>query len=55
MAKAKNTIYHNGKKFVAGEEVTGLKKEEAERLVKLGALEDTKPVKRAGAEPPPAE
>jgi hypothetical protein len=55
MAKALNTIYHNGKKFAAGEEVTGLKKDEMERLVKLGAIEDSKPAKRAANEPPPEE
>ncbi|WP_165980009.1 hypothetical protein [Paenibacillus dendritiformis] len=37
---AKGTIYHNGKMYEPGEEIPGLKKEEAKRLLELGVAEE---------------
>lgn len=39
---AKEKVLHNGRSFEIGEEVLGLKKEEAERLIELKAIEEEK-------------
>lgn len=39
---AKGKVLHNGKYFNSGDEVPGLKKDEAERLIELGAVEEEK-------------
>ncbi|BFH15920.1 hypothetical protein WJ0W_003278 [Paenibacillus melissococcoides] len=39
---AKGTIYHNGQMYEPGEEIPGLKKEEAKRLLELGVAEEQK-------------
>lgn len=41
----KGTVRHSGKGYKVGEEVLGLKKEEAERLLELGAIEEDKKAK----------
>lgn len=39
----KGTVSHSGKQFKKGEEVVGLKKEDAERLLELNVIEEDKP------------
>ncbi|CAM3300109.1 MULTISPECIES: DUF7210 family protein [Paenibacillus] len=39
---AKGKVLHNGKYYQPGEEVNGLKKEEADRLLKLDVIEEEK-------------
>lgn len=41
----KGTVRHNGKSFKVGEGIPGLKKDEAGRLIELGAVEEDKRTK----------
>lgn len=40
MIKAIKNVIHNGQKYKHGDEIRGFTKEEAERLIKLGAAEE---------------
>ncbi|MGO4369626.1 hypothetical protein AB4Z21_02295 [Paenibacillus sp. MCAF20] len=46
----KGIVSHNGKHFTKGQEVAGLKKEDAERLLELEVIENNKPSKETGKE-----
>ncbi|WP_176707847.1 hypothetical protein [Bacillus sp. FJAT-26390] len=39
---SKGTVSHNGKEYRKGTEISGLKKEDAERLIELGVVVEEK-------------